>query len=241
MLHCATVPWWLLVFTSDNFSKFTPVQREWWWYCSYWTCEHFFSHTRILTWDLWISSHALYHCVIVTSGFPSDNFSNLNLVQRDWWWYFSDWICERFSFCPHWNLKWVPLDVLPCTLPLCHGDFRFYLWQFQVFNSAAEGLVVVLFWLDLWEIFFFLHTRIWNGVHWICSLALYHCTSMTSGLHLWIISGIQLWCRGIGGGIVLIGLVRDILFACTRIWTWNPWISSPALNYCTTVTIGFYF
>ena len=27
-------------------------------------------------------------------------------------------------------------------------------WQFQVFNYGAEGLVVVLFWLDLWEIFF---------------------------------------------------------------------------------------
>ena len=30
----------------------------------------------------------------------------------------------------------------------------FHLWQFQVFNSGVEGLVVVLFWLDLWEIFF---------------------------------------------------------------------------------------
>ena len=47
--------------------------------------------------DLWISSPALYHCTMVTSGF--------------------------------------------------------HFWQFQVFNSGAEGSVVVLFWLHLWEIF----------------------------------------------------------------------------------------
>ena len=52
----------------------------------------------VWTWHLWISSPALYHCAMETSGV--------------------------------------------------------HLWQFQVFNSGAEGLVVVLFWLDLWEIFF---------------------------------------------------------------------------------------
>ena len=31
----------------------------------------------------------------------------------------------------------------------------FHLWQFQVFNSGAEGLVLVFFWLDMWEIFFY--------------------------------------------------------------------------------------
>ena len=97
--HYTTVSWQLLVFTSDNFSYLTLVQRDWWWYCSYWTCERFsFSHTRILTGDLWIYIPALYHYTRATSGF--------------------------------------------------------HLWQFQVFNSGAEGLVAVLFWLDLWEIFF---------------------------------------------------------------------------------------
>ena len=98
-LHSTTAPWWFLIFTSDNFRYFTLVQREWWWYCSDWTCETFlFGHTRVWIRDLWISSPALYHCARATSGF--------------------------------------------------------HLWQFQVFNSGAEGLVVVLFWLDLWEIFF---------------------------------------------------------------------------------------
>ena len=31
------------------------------------------------------------------------------------------------------------------------------------------------------------------------------------------ILGIILWCRGIGGGIVLIGPVRDFLFGHTRV------------------------
>ena len=94
VLHSTTAPYWLLVFTSDNFRYLTLVQRDWWWYCSDWTCDRFtFTHTRVWTDDLWISSLALYHCFILTSGF--------------------------------------------------------HLWQFQVFNSGAEGLVVVLFSLDL--------------------------------------------------------------------------------------------
>ena len=99
VLHTSTGPGQLLVFTSDNFRYLTLVQRDWWWYCSDWTCERFsFSHTGVWTHDLWISRPLLYHCTMASSG-----------VQ---------------------------------------------LWQLQVFNSGAEGLVVVLFWLDLWEIFF---------------------------------------------------------------------------------------
>ena len=98
-LHSSTAPWWLLVFTSDNFRYLTLVQRDHWWYCSDWMCERFsFSHTWLWNGDHWISCPALYHCTMVTSGF--------------------------------------------------------HLWQFQVFNSGAEGSLVVLFWLVLWEIFF---------------------------------------------------------------------------------------
>ena len=86
--------------------------------------------------------------------FTSDNFRYWSLVQRDWWWYCSDWTCERFSFCPFQGLNWGPLDLYSCTLPLCHGDFWFLPLTILVFNSGAEGLVVVLFSLELWEIFF---------------------------------------------------------------------------------------
>ena len=87
--------------------------------------------------------------------FTSDNFRYLTLMQRDWWWYCSDWTCERFSFLA--TLGFEPgtsgsLVLHSTTVPRQTSDF--HLWQFQVFNSGAEGLVVVLFWLDLWEIFF---------------------------------------------------------------------------------------
>ena len=47
-----------------------------------------------------------------------------------------------------------------------------------------------------------------------------HSTTVPQG-NFWFspltISGIEVWCRGIGGGIVLIGPVRDFLFAHTRV------------------------
>ena len=61
----------------------------------------------------------------------------------------------------------------------------FHLWQFQVFNSGAEGLVVLLFWLDLWEIFFLARTWFELGTSGSLVSALYHCTMATSGFHLW--------------------------------------------------------
>ena len=54
------------------------------------------------------------------------------------------------------------------------------------------------------------------------------------------ISGILLWCRGIGGGIVLIGHLRDFLFGHTKVWTCDLWISSPALFHCTMVISDFH-
>ena len=169
VLCSTTVPWQLLVFTSDNFRYLTLVQREWWWYCSDWTCKRFsFWVLWGLNWGPLDLNHALYHCTTATSGFhlwqfqvynsgaeglvvvlfwldlweiihlvtlgfelgisgslvlhsttmlrqllvfTSDNFRYLTLVQRDWWWYCSDWTCERLSIWPHWGLNWGPLDL----------------------------------------------------------------------------------------------------------------------------------
>ena len=138
--------------------------------------DFLFGHTRVWARDLWISSPALYHCAMVTTGF--------------------------------------------------------HFWQFQVFNSGAEGLMVVLFWLDLWEIFFLatpgfepgtlgslvLHSTTvphwllvftsnnfkylsqvqrewwWYCFDWICErcrgtsgclVQLYPCATLTTGIHLW--------------------------------------------------------
>ena len=210
VFHSTTAPPQLLFFTCDNFRYLTLVQRDWWWYCSDWTCERFlFGHTGVWTWDLLISSPAFYHCATTTSGFhlwqfqvfnfgaeglvvvliwldlweicflatlgfeprtsgylvlhsttappqllffTCDNFRYLTLVQRDWWWYCSDWTCERFLFGHTGFWTWDLLISSPAFYHCAMATSGFHLWQFQVFNSGAEGLVVVLFWL--WEIFF---------------------------------------------------------------------------------------
>ena len=98
----------------------------------------------------------------------------------------------------------------------------FHLWQFQSFNLGAEGLVVVLFWLDLWEIFF------------LASPGFEQRTSGSLVLHSipvpqhflispLIISGIYFWGRGIGGGNVLIGPVRDFHLPTLgfELWTYG--------------------
>ena len=78
-------------------------------------------------------------------------------------------------------------------------------------------------------------------MHWISSPALYHCATVTSAFHLWTILGIQLWCRGIGDGIVLIWPVRDFLFGhiIDLYWMFSGSLVLP-LYHCTTVTSGFH-
>ena len=112
VLHSTTAPWQLLVFTSDNFRYLTLVQRDWWWYCSDWSCERFsfWPHRGLETGT---SGSLVLHSTTVPWQllvFTSDNFRYLTLVQRDWWWYCSHWTCERFSFWPHWGLKLGHLD-----------------------------------------------------------------------------------------------------------------------------------
>ena len=133
------------------------MQREWWWYCSDWTCETF------SFWPHWGLNPGLLVSLVLhpTTAtwwlllFISDNLRYLTLVQRDWWWYCSDWTCERFSFWPHWGFEPRKLWIFNPALYHCAmATSGFHLWQFQVFNSGAEGLVVVLFWLDLSEILF---------------------------------------------------------------------------------------
>ena len=113
VLHSTTAPWWHLVFTSDNFRYLTLVQRDWWWYC-FWLdlWEIFFLATP--GFELWTSGSLVLHSTTAPWWhlvFTSDNFRYLTLVQRDWWWYCSDWTCERFCFWPHQGLNCGPLDL----------------------------------------------------------------------------------------------------------------------------------
>ena len=156
VLHSTTAPWWLLVFTFDNFRYLTLVQRDWWWYCTDWTCEDFlFGHTWVWTWALWISCPALYHCATLTFGFQLWQFQVFNsgaeglVVVLFWLKLWENFFLATLGFEPGTSRSLVPALYHCATL-----TFGFQLWQFQVFNSGGEGLVVVLFWLDLWEIFF---------------------------------------------------------------------------------------
>ena len=113
VLHSTTVPRKLLIFTSDNFRYLTLVQRNWWWYCSDWTCERF-SFLATPGFETRVSGCLVLHSTTVPWQlliFTSDNFRYLTLVQRDWWWYCSDWTCERFFFWPHQGLNPEFLDV----------------------------------------------------------------------------------------------------------------------------------
>ena len=161
----------------------------------------------------------------------------------DWWQYSSDWTCERCSFLPTCeDLKWVPSwSLVLHSYHYCHRWLLVFTSDnFMYCNSGAEGLLVVLFWLDLWEIFFlpapFGFEMVSTG-----SVVLHSnsCTSMTSGFHLWTISGIQLWYRGIGGSVVLIAHMRHVLFAHARIWTGAFWVSSSAFLEIALMPTGF--
>ena len=113
VLHSSTAPQWLPLFTFDNFRYLTLVQRDWWWYFSDWTCERFsfWPHQGFepRTYEsLVLHSTTVPRWLLVLT---SDNFRYLTLVQRDWWWYCSDWTCERFSFWSLWGLNPGPLDI----------------------------------------------------------------------------------------------------------------------------------
>ena len=156
------------------------MQRDWWWYCFDWTCERF-SFWPQLGFEPVTSGSLVLHSTTAPQWllvFTSYNFRYLTLVQRDWWWYCFDWTFERFSFWPHCSLNPVTYGSLvlhSTTVP----------WWLLVFTSdnfryltlGAEGLVVVLFWLDLWEIFFLAIPVVWTQDLWISSPALYHCTT----------------------------------------------------------------
>ena len=113
VLHSTTLPQWLLGFTSDNFRYLTLVQRDWWWYCSWLDLWEIFS-LATPGFELGTYGSLVLHSTTKPGQllfFTSDNFRYLILMQRDWWWYCSDWTCERFSFWPYQGLNWGPLDL----------------------------------------------------------------------------------------------------------------------------------
>ena len=79
--------------------------------------------------ELGTSGSLVLHSITVTRWllvFTSDNLRYLTLVQRDWWWYTSDWTQWKIFFFAHTRL-WTGghLDLYSCTLPLCQGNICF--------------------------------------------------------------------------------------------------------------------
>ena len=147
---------------------------------------------------------------------------------------------EIFFFAKLWFESWDLFIASPALYHCTMVTSGFHLWQFEVFNFGAKGLVVVLFSLDLWEIFFLITTVVWTWDLWIASPALYHCTMVTSGFHLWLF---QVFNSGAKGLVVVLFWLDlwEIFFLDTPVvWTWDLWISSPALYHCATVTSGFH-
>ena len=78
------------------------------------------------------------------------------------------------------------MGLQSCTLPLHHSNFCFLPLIIQVFNSGAGGLVVVLFWLDLWQIFFFATLGFQMGTSGSLAPALYSLVpQQVLVFHLW--------------------------------------------------------
>ena len=164
----------------------------------------------------------------------SDNLRYLTLVWRDWWCYCSDWTCERFSFCLHWGLNWGPA-LYHCSM----ATSGFHLWQFEVFNYGAGGFLVILFWLDLWEIFslstpgFEMGTSESLVLH--STFEEWQLLDFTSdNLRYLTLVWRDWWCYCSDW------TCERFSFGCTRVWTGDLWISTPVLYQCTMVTSHFH-
>ena len=114
-----------------------------------------FGHTGVWTQDLWITSPVLYHCALVNSGFHFKQFQVFNsgaeglVVVLFWLDLWEIFFLTTLGFEPVTSGSLVlHSTTAPQWLLVFTSD------KFQVFNSGANGLVVVLFWLDMWEIFF---------------------------------------------------------------------------------------
>ena len=144
----------------------------------------FLGHNRLWTLDLFISSPAFYHCTMATSDFLLWQFQVLHpsaegLVVVLFW---LD-LGKKF-FLSTLGLNWGHWISWPALYHCAMAISGVHLWQFLVLNSGAGGLVVVLFWLDLWKIFFWPH-QAFNFRLWVSSPALYHCAMAISGFNLW--------------------------------------------------------
>ena len=225
-LHSTTVPQWLLVFTTDNFRYLTVAQWDWWWYCSDWTCENFsFACTRMWPGELWVSSPAFNTVSLQLLVLTSDNFRNGGIVL-------SRPLRIFLLPPPGFELGTSGFLVLHSTT-VPQWLLVLHIWQFELFNSGAERLVIVLFWIDLWGFY----TGIWTRDLWISSLPLYHCATVNffpsdNFRYFSLVYGVWWWyCSNL--------TCDNCSFPCTMNGYGDIWISGPALFHCAIITSGF--
>ena len=170
--------------------------------------DFLFAFTGVWTGNLWIYSPALYHYSTVTFGFHLLQFEVFNSGAEG--------SVVVFFWLDLWAIFFFPAlvfelgtsgSLIPALYHYTMVTSGFHLWQFQVFNSGAKGMVLVLFWLDLWEIFFYTTPSLWTGDLWISFPALYHYTMVTSDFHLW---QFQVFNSGAEGLVVV--------FFCLDLW-----------------------
>ena len=190
--------------------------------------------------DLWITSPALYHCATVTSGFHLWLFQVFNSVQRIGDGIFLIGPVRDFLFGHNRFQLGTSASLVLHSTTVATANSGFHLWQFQVFNSGAEGLVVVIVLIGTVRDVLFGHTSVSTGDLWISSPAIYHCATATSGFHLWLFQVFNSGAEGLVNGIFLIGPVRDFLFGHNKVSTGDLWISSPALYHCAKANSGFH-
>ena len=101
--------------TSDNFRYLTLVPRDWWWWCSDWTCEGFSFYPH---WGLnWGLDYLLFIIIIFIIIIII-----IIIIYYYWWGWFLSLIFQVFAFY-HVLSSVIPtpwthmvLDALPCYL-----------------------------------------------------------------------------------------------------------------------------
>ena len=154
---------------------------------------------------------------MVTSGFHHWQFHVLNsgaerLVVVMWlglWEIF-------FLSAPILELE-IPGSLVPHSTTMPWWLLVFTSNNFQVFNSSAEGVMVVFFCLGLWEISFSLHHDSSKDL-WISNVALYHYAMVTSCFNIWQFKVFN--CGADLLTVVLFWWIFWMIFSyCIRNWT----------------------
>ena len=184
--------------------------------------DFLFACTRIWTGDLWISSPALFHCTMMTSGFNLWQFEVFNCGAEG----------LVVSLCCFylWEIFFLPAVKFELGISgflVLHSTTALWcLLDFTSDNLRYLTLVQRDWWCHCAD---FTYERFSFCLHWSLNWGSLELQSCTPPLHHgdWWLSPLTIWgikdrCRGVGGGIVLIGAVREFSFCLQWGLNWGP-------------------